>query len=110
VSEHGAVLDLRTYELKPGAGEQFAHILEADALPMLARFGIEVVAYGRSLEDPDSCYLARRFASVAERNEQLEAFYGSAEWRTQHREQALALIDSLHVLLLPAASAVRALT
>jgi hypothetical protein len=76
---------------------------------MLTRFGIEVVAYGRSLENPDSCYIARRFASVAERNEQLEAFYGSAEWRTQHRERVLALIDSLHVLL-PAASAVRALT
>jgi hypothetical protein len=52
VSDDGAVLDLGTYELKPGAGEQFAHILEAHALPMLARFGIEVVAYGRSLEIP----------------------------------------------------------
>ena len=35
---------------------------------MLARFGINVVAYGRSLDDPDVYYLARAFASIAERN------------------------------------------
>jgi NIPSNAP len=103
-----AVLDLRTYKLKPGAGEQFARILADDALPMLARFGIEVAAHGPSLDDADSYYLVRRFGSAAERNERLDAFYGSEEWRKQHRERVLALIDSFHVLLLPAAPAAEA--
>jgi NIPSNAP len=105
VSDRGGVLDLRTYKLTPGAGEQFARIVADDALPMLERFGIEVVAYGPSLEDADTYYLLRRFRSVAERNERLDAFYGSEEWRTQHRERVLALIDGFHVLLLPAAGA-----
>jgi hypothetical protein len=43
VSDRGGVLDLRTYKLKPGAGEQFGRVLENDVLPMLDRFGIEVV-------------------------------------------------------------------
>jgi NIPSNAP len=108
VSDRGGVLDLRTYKLKPGAGEQFARILTDDALPMLERYGIEVVAYGRSLEDADSYYLVRCFASAGERNERLDAFYGSEEWRRQHRERVLGLIDSFHVLLLPATPAANA--
>jgi hypothetical protein len=105
VSDRGGVLDLRTYRLRPGAGAQFARIVADDALPMLERFGIDVVAHGPSLEDPDTYYLVRRFRSAAERNERLDAFYGSEEWRTQHRERVLALIDRFHVLLLPAARA-----
>jgi hypothetical protein len=100
-----AVLDLRIYKLKPGAGAQFARILGNDALPMLDRLGIEVVAYGHSLDDPDTYYLVRRFGWAAERNERLDAFHGSEQWRRQQRERVLALIDSFHVLLLPVASA-----
>jgi hypothetical protein len=105
VSDRGGVLDLRTYKLRPGAGEQFGRILKTDVLPMLDRFGIEVVGYGPSLDDADSYYLVRRFGSISKRNERLDTFYGSEEWRRQQRERVLALIDSFHVLLLPAASA-----
>jgi hypothetical protein len=102
VSDRTGVLDLRTYALKRGAGEEFARILVDDALPMLERFGIEVVAHGPSLEDADAYYLMRRFASAAQRNERLDAFYGSEEWRSRHRGRVLDLIDSFHVLLLSA--------
>jgi hypothetical protein len=71
---------------------------------MLERFGIEVAAHGPSLDDADTYYLVRCFGSAAERNERLDA-YGSEEWRRRHRERVLALIDSFHVLLLPAAPA-----
>jgi hypothetical protein len=102
VSGRCDVHDLRTYRLKPGAGETFGRILRSDALPMLTRFGIDVVAHGASLEDPDLYYLLRSFGSVSERNERLDAFYGSDEWQRQHRNEVLALIDGFHVLLLPA--------
>jgi NIPSNAP len=101
VSEQGAVLDLRTYKLKTGGGEQFARIFREEALPLLARFGIGVVAYGPSLDDADAYYLVRSFASIGERNERLDSFYGSTEWRERHRDAVLELIESYHVLLLP---------
>jgi hypothetical protein len=97
------VLDVRTYKLKPGTGALFARIFTDEALPMLERFGIDVVAYGSSLDDVDTYYLVRSFASVAERNARLGAFYGSDEWRRNMDERVLALIDSFHKLLLPRA-------
>ena len=102
MSDLGAVVDLRTYKLKPGGAETFDRILRNDALPMLAASGIDVVAYGPSLEDPTLYHLVRSFASANERNERLDAFYGSDAWRRGYREQVLALVEDYHVLLLPA--------
>jgi hypothetical protein len=93
------VLDLRTYKLVPGGGDEFERIVRERALPMLQRFGIEVVGCGPSLDDGDLHYLMRAFPSAARRNEQLEAFYGSDEWHRNHRDAVLALIESYHALL-----------
>jgi len=67
---------------------------------MLERFGIEVVGYGPSLEDADLYFLMRAFPSAARRNEQLAAFYGSDEWRENHRDAVLALIETYQTLLI----------
>jgi hypothetical protein len=95
------VLDIRTYKLVPGGGEEFDRIVRERALPMLRRFGIDVVGYGPSLDDGDLYCLIRSFGSNADRDEQLEAFYGSDEWQQNHRDDAMALIESYHVIALP---------
>jgi hypothetical protein len=41
-----------------------------------------------------------------EREEQLDSFYGSDEWRQNHRESVLALIESHHTLLIDAPPAI----
>ena len=97
------VLDLRTYQLVPGGGAEFDRIFREHSLPMLERHGIEVVDYGPSLDDPDRYFLMRAFPSAARRDEQLGAFYGSDEWRENHRDTVLALIDAYHELLVPLA-------
>jgi hypothetical protein len=45
------VLDLRTYKLVPGWRKTFDDILRERALPMLRRYGTEVVGCGPSLAD-----------------------------------------------------------
>ena len=94
------VLDLRTYKLVAGGAEQFDRIFRERVLPMLERFGIEVVGYGPSLDDGDLYYLMRAFGSENLREEQLDAFYGSEEWRQNHRDAVLALIETYHTLLI----------
>lgn len=97
------VLDLRTYELVPGGGSEFDRIFREHSLPMLERHGIEVVGYGPSLDDADRYFLMRAFPSAELRDEQLAAFYGSDEWRENHRDAVLALIETYHELLVPLA-------
>ncbi len=93
-AETRRVVELRSYNLKPGTRERFHQRFVDEALPMLKRFEVDVVAYGPSLHDADSYYLTRSFASLEERERSEEAFYGSEEWRQGPREAVLADIVS----------------
>jgi hypothetical protein len=94
------VLDIRTYRLVRGGGEEFDRIVREGALPMLHRFGIDVAGYGPSIDDGDLYCLMRVFPSVAQREEQLDSFYGSDEWRQNHRDAVLALIETYHTVVI----------
>lgn len=100
------VIEIRTYRLSPSSGPEFQRLFVEESLPMLERFGVEVVAFGASLDDADSYYLIRAYASVAERQRSQDAFYGSDEWKEGPREAVLALIESHHSVVLPADSLV----
>ena len=95
------VLDVRTYNLEPGAGEEFDRLVREHSLPMLHRFGIDVVGSGPSLDDRDLYCLLRAFPSAARRDAQLGSFYSSDEWRQNYRDTALALVDAYHIAVLP---------
>jgi len=88
------VLEIRSYNLKPGSRDAFHQLFLRDALPMLHRWKVDVVGYGPSLHDTDSYFLMRAFGGVAERQRSEDAFYGSAEWRDGPREEVLSHIIS----------------
>jgi hypothetical protein len=88
------VVEIRSYNLKPGARDRFHEIATTQAIPMLRRSKIDVVANGPSLHDANSYYLIRAFASPEERDRQEDAFYASDEWRQGPREAVLSAIES----------------
>jgi ketosteroid isomerase-like protein len=92
--EASRVLEIRSYNLKAGTRDRFHQLFEREALPLLRRFEVDVVAYGPSLHDGDSYYLMRSFPGVEERQRSEDAFYGSDAWRQGPREAILACIDS----------------
>lgn len=95
-AEAGAsqVVEIRSYNLKPGTRDRFHQLFLKEALPMLQRWKVDVVGYGPSLHDADSYYLMRAFPSVEERQRSEDAFYGSEEWLKGPREAVLAAIAS----------------
>ena len=88
------VVEIRSYNLKPGTRDRFHQLFLREALPMLRRWKVDVVAYGPSLHDSDTYYLMRAYSSVEERQRSEDAFYGSDEWKKGPREAILAGIDS----------------
>jgi ketosteroid isomerase-like protein len=92
--EMSRVVEIRSYTLKAGTRDRFHRLFEREALPMLRRWKVDLVAYGPSLHDSDSYYLMRSFPSVEERERSEDAFYGSDEWRQGPREAILACIES----------------
>ena len=75
-----AVVEIRTYKLRPGSGAEFH----------------------RTVVDDDSYYLIRSYPSLEERQRSQDAFYGSDEWRHGPREAIVSRIEGDSIVLLPA--------
>jgi hypothetical protein len=93
-------VEIRSYNLKPGARDQFHGLFTNEALPMLQRWNVNVVAFGPSPHDEDSYYLIRRYDSLAHRQQSQDDFYGSDEWKQGPREAILALIENYTSIVL----------
>ena len=93
-AETKRVVEIRSYNLKPGTRERFHQRFLSEALPMLKRFRVDVVGYGPSLHDADSYYLIRSFPGIEERQRSEDEFYGSEDWKQGPREAVLADIES----------------
>ena len=93
-------VEIRSYNLKSGSRERFHRLMTQQAMPMLQRWGVDVVTCGPSPHDEDSYYLIRSYYDLAERESSQDAFYGSDEWRQGPREDILALIDSYTSIVL----------
>ena len=88
------ILEIRAYNLKPGTRDTLHELFVSQSLPMLKRWNVDVVAYGPSLAEPDSYFLMRSYASLEDRQQSQDAFYGSDEWRKGPRESIIVLIDT----------------
>lgn len=87
-------IEIRSYNLRPGRRAEFHRLFLEEAMPLLQRWKVDVVAYGPSLHDENSYYLIRHFDSLDHREQSEDAFYGSDEWRNGPREAILALIEN----------------
>lgn len=74
------IVEVRTYQLKPGAREGFMRFFADDVLPRMAEVGMDVVGAFASLADPDVFTYIRRFPSLEVREAQYRAFYSSEDW------------------------------
>ncbi|WP_246197411.1 NIPSNAP family protein [Pseudoxanthomonas sacheonensis] len=93
-------VEIRSYALKPGTREEFDRIASQQAIPMLRRWEVDVVAHGPSPHDDDSYYLIRAYASLADRQQSQDTFYGSHEWKDGPRAAILALIENFTSIVL----------
>ncbi|MBI3229484.1 MAG: NIPSNAP family protein [Burkholderiales bacterium] len=96
------VVEIRTYTLKAGLGQQFHHIMQEQALPLLRATATDVVAAGPSLHTADSYLLIRAYQSIEQRDRSQDEFYSSAAWLQGPRAAVMACIDSYNTAVLAA--------
>ena len=87
------IVEIRSYELKSRTAAEFDRLVAGESVPMLRRHGIDVVAFGPSLNDQNAYYLMRAYPSLEELERSEGAFYRSEQWRLGPREAILACID-----------------
>jgi hypothetical protein len=87
------LIEIRSYKLKSGSGAKFHDLVVTQGMPLLHKFGTEVVAFGQSVHDPDAYFLVRAYDSLDHRRRSQEAFYSSDAWRYGPRQSIVELID-----------------
>lgn len=93
-------VEFRSYNLKPATRAEFQRLVTEEGLPLLRRFGIDVVAHGPSTHDDTSYYLVRSFADRGERQRQEDAFYASEEWEQRLSGRVMPLVESYTTVVL----------
>jgi hypothetical protein len=86
------IIDFRSYTLKPGRTAEFDRLMRTQAVPMLIRWGFDVVAQGLSADGDDRAYLVRAYRDLTHREVSEDIFYGSTEWLDGPREAILDCI------------------
>ena len=89
-----AIVEIRSYQLKPGTGKNFHQLMYEQSLPLLEAAGVSVAFAQPSLHSLDHYILIRRYENLAHRQSSQDAFYASAAWRQGPREAVLACITS----------------
>ena len=75
------IIEIRSYNLKPGTRAEFERIAHSVVRPMLEQHGTDVVAMRPSLADENSYCLIRAYTDTAERDASQAKFYGGKAWR-----------------------------
>lgn len=88
------VVEIRIYRLHPGSGERLDALVRETTVPMLRRWGTDVVSFSLSAHAPDHYCLIRAYDDGDDRVRRQDAFYGSPEWREGPRAAILDCIES----------------
>jgi NIPSNAP protein len=86
------LVEIRSYELKPGTQDEYDRLFREEAAPLLRRFEIDVVAVGPSAGDLNGYFLMRAFDDLDDRTRREDEFYASSEWRDGPRQAVLDCI------------------
>jgi hypothetical protein len=99
-----ALLEMRLFKLRPGTRAEFHRISDEGTIPMMRRIGIDVLAYGPTLNDDDGYLLMRGFASEEQRVRLSQELYASEEWAQNYEEPVMSMIEAYHTAVIPAES------
>ena len=94
------ITEIRIYKLKENSSQTFNKVFTEQSLPLMKRWGINIVDYGFSLIDKESFYLIRNYVSIEQRKESQDAFYGSEEWINGPEKEILSCIDTYNTTVL----------
>ncbi|KEO82339.1 NIPSNAP family protein [Tumebacillus flagellatus] len=88
------VVEILLYTLKTGTGGEFHKLMQEISVPLQRSVGMDVVAFGNSLHDPDAYYLIRSYDNVDHLSSSQDAFYKSDAWRNGPRAEIIERIGT----------------
>jgi NIPSNAP len=93
------VIEMRTYQTKPGRRAEFIKIFRDRSVPEHAKIGMGIIGPFLSIEDPDTFFFMRTFPDLASRDAMKSRFYDGDLWRDELEGVLMPMLESYDAVL-----------
>jgi len=93
------IIEMRTYQTKPGKRELFLEIFRSRAMPAHAEIGMKILGPFPSIEDPDTFFFMRGFPDLASRGPMKARFYEGELWRNELESMVMPMLERYDVVV-----------
>lgn len=93
------IVEMRTYQTKPGMRTRFIEIFEAKTRPEHDRLGMPVAGPFLSVEDPDIFFFMRGFPDIDSRETMKARFYEGRLWKEELEAVLMPMLERYDVVV-----------
>ncbi len=93
------IIEMRTYQTKPGQRAQFLEIFHSKSIPAHAEIGMKILGPFLSVEDPNTFFWMRGFPDLPSREPMKAKFYEGDVWKRELEGVLLPMLDKYEVVL-----------
>ena len=93
------IVEMRTYQTKPGCRTKFIEIFRGKSIPAHEEIGMKILGPFLSVEDPDRFFFMRGFPDLASREPMKAKFYEGELWKTELEGLLMPMLEKYEVVL-----------
>ena len=93
------IIEMRTYNTKPGRRSQFLEIFRSKSVPAHAEIGMKILGPFLSVEDLDTFFWMRGFPDIPSREPMKTKFYEGELWKRELENVLLPMLETYEVVV-----------
>jgi hypothetical protein len=93
------IIEMRTYQTKPGKRSQFLEIFCSKSLPAHTELGMKILGPFLSVEDPNTFFFMRGFPDLVSREPMKAKFYEGELWKKELENVLLPMLENYEVVV-----------
>jgi NIPSNAP len=93
------IIEMRTYQTKPGKRSQFLEIFCSKSLPAHTELGMKILGPFLSVEDPNTFFFMRGFPDLLSREPMKAKFYEGGLWKSELENVLLPMLENYEVVV-----------
>ena len=93
------IIEMRTYQTKPGCRPQFLEIFRRKSVPAHAEIGMKILGPFLSVEDPDTFFFMRGFPDLPSREPMKAKFYEGELWKGELENLLMPMLEKYEAVV-----------
>jgi hypothetical protein len=93
------IIELRTYQTKPGKRPEFLEIFRVKSIPAHEEIGMKILGPLVSIEDPNVFFFMRAFPDLDSREPMKAKFYEGQLWKSELENLLMPMLEKWDVVL-----------